>query len=87
MDERVIKTRDVLRVEASIPEGHKHLRTTITLTGGEKLTLQEATVAAIVRAYTHIKTHPTATTLTLSGKTLGSPKNGFAEWQLLEEDG
>ncbi|PLX40094.1 MAG: hypothetical protein C0609_12565 [Deltaproteobacteria bacterium] len=87
MAERVLKTSDVIGVEARIPEGHKHLRTTITLADGEKISLQEATVAAIVRAYIHVKTHPTATSLTLRGGTPESAKEGFAAWQLIEDDG
>ncbi len=84
MGERVINTNEVVEIRAEIPEGHKHLRTRLVLSDGEELVLQEATVAAMVRAYIDIKTHPQKTEVELKGRRLFEQKEGFAEWQLVE---
>jgi hypothetical protein len=82
----VITTGEVIAIDAEIPAGHRHLRTTLTLADGSSITFQEATVAAIVRAYTTIKTHPIRTRTTLRGVLVAGGKPGYAEWQLLEEE-
>jgi hypothetical protein len=46
----VLRNEDVTEILAEIPEGHRHLRTEVTLADGSSITLQEATVAAIARA-------------------------------------
>lgn len=84
--ERIVPTADVTGLVAEIPPGHRHLRTTLTLADGSTITLQEATVAAIVRSYTRIKTDPARTGITLRGKVVKERKQGFAEWQLVEDD-
>jgi hypothetical protein len=71
---------------AEIPESHKHLRTTIVLHDGREFTFQEATIANLVRAYIMVKTHPAMTRIRLAGKKLSQRKDGYAEWQLLEEE-
>jgi hypothetical protein len=38
-----------------------------------------------VRAYITIKTHPTTKKMALKGKRLVERKDGYAEWQLVEE--
>ncbi len=81
-----IRNDDVESVAVRVPEGHAHLRTTITLRDGTELTLQEATVANIVRAYVTVKTHPLRTGVTLKGRELEGGKKGYARWQLLEEE-
>lgn len=83
--ETIVRTEDVIRVVAEIPRGHLHLRTTISLSDGSSLTLQEATVAAIVRAYIAVKTDPLRERMELTGRRIETRKPGFAEWQLLEE--
>jgi hypothetical protein len=85
MGERVISCSEVLEVRAEIPEGHKHLRTTVTFASGESLVFQEATIAAVVRAYTTVKTHPLEKSVVLKGRMLSERKEGYAEWQLVEE--
>ena len=85
MTRRVIRTSDVLNVEMAVPAGHQHLRTVLTLADGLELELQEATLAALVRAYVRIKTDPEIAALTLKGKALPQRKEGFAEWQLVED--
>lgn len=81
----VFRNEDVTEIVAEIPDGHRHLRTTVKLADGSSVTFQEATVAAIVRAYTAVKTHPLRTRVVLKGTRPLSRKGGYAEWQLLEE--
>jgi len=87
MDRRVICNAEVAEIELSVPENHRHLRTTLRLAGGDELVLQEATVAALVRGYVAIKTHPVRQKVRLVGCELEEDrrKQGFASWQLLEE--
>jgi hypothetical protein len=85
MPGHIIRNEDVQKVVVEIPENHKHIRTTIVLYDGTEFTFQEATVANLVRAYTTVKTHPLATRVVLVGRKLSTSKEGYAEWQLLEE--
>ena len=75
----------VREVVIDIPEGHTHLRTTVRLHDGTELVFQEATIANISRAYFSVKTHPQKTSVHLKGRSLSVKKQGFADWQLLEE--
>jgi hypothetical protein len=84
-NEWVLRNEDVAEIVAEIPDGHRHLRTTVKLADGSAITLQEATVAAIVRAYVAVKTDPLRNGLTLKGRKIPGRKDGYAEWQLLEE--
>lgn len=81
----IIKNEDIKKLIAEIPEGHKHLRAKIILQDGSELVFHEATIANLVRAYINIKTHPKTTKISLKGKRLKELKEGYAEWQLLEE--
>jgi hypothetical protein len=81
----VIRNEDIEELTAGIPEGHLHLRIEIRLRDGTDLVFQEATAAAIARAYVTVKTHPTILKVRLIGKRLGERKDGYAEWQLMEE--
>ena len=81
----IIANEEVKKLIAEIPEGHKHLRTTIELHDGRSYTFQEATIANLVRAYITVKTHPQRTTVRLLGGKLHVRKEGYAEWQLVEE--
>ncbi len=81
----MIKNIEVVRVIAEIPPGHRHLRTTVILADGTEMVFQEATIANIVRAYIGVKTHPKTRRIELTGKLLEERKDGFAEWQLVEE--
>jgi len=80
----VIANEEIKELIAEVPEGHRHLRTTLVLQDGREITLQEATVANLVRAYITVKTHPARSSLRLHGERLSLRKEGFAEWQLLE---
>ncbi len=81
----VLRNEDVTRIEAEIPAGHRHLRTTLTLADGTTVTFQEATMAALVRAYVAVKTDPLRDRVVLKGGKVPGRKEGYAEWQLLEE--
>jgi hypothetical protein len=79
-----IRNDQVLSLVAEIPAGHRHLRTTLQLADGSSITLQEATMAAMVRAYLGVKTHPTRQMVAMRGERLPERKDGFADWQLVE---
>jgi len=81
----MVRNEDVKEVTLEVPENHHHIRTTLVLADGTTLVFQEATIANLVRAYITLKTHPTIDRLTLMGQRVVHPKNGYAEWQLLEE--
>ncbi|MBI5204026.1 MAG: hypothetical protein HZA11_03820 [Nitrospirae bacterium] len=83
----IIRNEDIKELTAEIPEGHRHLRTTIKLQDGTELVFQEAAVANIVRAYIRVRTHPLTKKVALKGKKLDKRKEGYAEWQLVEEEG
>lgn len=80
-----IANEDIREVVAEIPQGHKHIRTKIILDDGAELVFREAAIANIVRAYITIKTHPGKSSVRLVGKKMAERKDGFAEWQLVEE--
>ncbi len=81
--EMVLRNEDVAGLVAEVPAGHRHLRTTLRLANGTSITLQEATVAAIVRAYVAVKTDPLIGRVELVGQKVTGRKEGYAEWQLL----
>ena len=83
----IIRNKDILEVLAEIPDGHRHIRTTVRCRDGREFVFQEAAIANIVRAYTSITTHPQRTKVRLSGRAATKRKEGFAEWQLIEDDG
>jgi hypothetical protein len=80
-----ISNEDIVEVLAEIPEGHRHIRTTVVLDDGTEFVFQEAAVANIVRAYVTLKTDPVRSSVRLKGKRLAERKQGYAEWQLVEE--
>jgi len=75
----------VKEILMEIPEGHKHIRTRIVLQDNSEIIFQEATVATMTRAYITLKTHPQKTSVRLTGCNLPDKKQGFADWQLMEE--
>ncbi len=81
----IIANEEVKVLTVEIPEGHKHLRTTIVLHDGRSFTFQEAAIANLVRAYITVKTHPQKRIVRFSGRKLADRKDGYAEWQLVEE--
>ena len=82
----IIPNEAIKELTAEIPDGHKHIRITLSLQDGMAFTFQEATIANLVRAYLAVKTHPTNTKIRLKGARLERRKQGYAEWQLLEDE-
>jgi len=82
---RVYPNASVRRVVAFVPPGHMHVRLVLELED-QTLVLQEATVAAIVRAYASVALHPSRRAVELVSRRLGrgERKPLFAEWQLVE---
>jgi len=85
---KIYKNEDVIEIVAAIPRGHYHTRFLIKFKDQEIL-LQEATVAALMRAYAIVATHPTRKGIVLQKKVLDKKekKLGFAYVQLLEKPG
>ena len=81
-----IRNEDILSALLAVPDGHRHLRLALTTRDGEIIVLQEAAVAAIVRAYTTIKTHPVRRAVKLESAPIAGRKKGYAEHQLIETD-
>lgn len=82
---KVYSNADVNRIVAFIPRGHMHMRLAVELPD-QVIVLQEATVAAIVRAYINIITHPERKALELARvcRERSGWKPLYAECQLLE---
>jgi hypothetical protein len=80
-----IANEDISEAVVEIPEGHRHVRTRIVLTDGTEIIFREATIANIARAYFTVKTDPRKTSVKLVGRRLPERKEGYAEWQLIEE--
>ena len=83
---KLITNEDIESALLAVPEGHRHLRLALTTRDGNTIVLQEAALAAIVRAYTTVKTHPVRRAVKMvSGKPAGL-KKGYAKDQLIEVD-
>ncbi len=80
----IIKNGDMDSALLAVPEGHTHLRLMLRTKGGEAIVLQEAAVAAIVRAYVTIKTHPKMKAVKLISARPEGLKDGYAPDQLIE---
>ena len=82
----IIRNEDIKELTAEIPQGHRHIRTTIVLQDGRELVFQEAAMANLLRAYITVKTHPVKEKVILKGRKIEDRKDGYAEWQLVEEE-
>ncbi len=82
---KIYRNEDVKRIIAFIPPSHRHIRIVIEF-NDQTIVLQEATIAAIVRAYIDIATHPNRKAIEMISKRMGSNerKPGYAEHQLIE---
>jgi len=80
----LLRNRHVSRVVVGVPDGRQHIRARIETAGGDVITLQEATLAAIARAYLAVSTHPTRNAVELRAAEVPGRKDGFAEVQLIE---
>ncbi len=83
---QLLRNRALTRLVVGIPEGHEHIRARLETAAGDVITLQEATVAALVRAYTDVAAHPTRHAVELRVQRVEEGKEGFATHQLLEFD-
>ena len=82
----LLRNRHVSRVLVGVPAEHQHIRARIETAGGDVITIQEATLAAIARAYLAVSTHPTRSAVELRATEVSARKDGFAEVQLMETD-
>lgn len=82
----VFSNSEISHALLGVLKGHRHLRLALTTNDGETIVLQEAAVAAIVRAYTTIKTHPFRRAVRMISTPLSDRKKGYAEHQLVETD-
>lgn len=80
-----IKNEDIAGLVVEVPEGHQHIRTTVTLRDGTSITFQEATVSNLVRAFLDVKLHAQRARVELTGVELSDRKKGYAPWQLVEQ--
>ncbi len=83
MKVKILRNRDVKRIVAFIPKGHKHVRMLIELEN-ESFIIQEATIDAILRAYVNVITHPQRLATELKVEKLEVKKEGYAEHQHIE---
>lgn len=81
----IVHNEDIREIVTEIPEGHKHVRTTLVFQDGKSMTFQEATIANLVRSYIDVKTHPVRRSICLKGSRLQQVNEGFADWQLIED--
>lgn len=81
-----LATDAIDRLLFAIPATHKHYRLALITREKECLMLSEAVVAAVVRAYVGIKTHPLRTGIEMTSVPLPLPKENFASHQLLETE-
>lgn len=81
-----LSTQNVTQLLFSTPENHKHCRLVLKTDQSSTLVLSEALVAAIVRAYVTIKTHPKRSGIEMTTALISDGKPDFASWQLLETD-
>ncbi len=83
-DNIYLRNEDMESAILAVPDGHRHLRLALTTKDGRTIVLQEATVAAIVRAYTTVKTHPQMRAVKLMSVQPHGLKEGYAKDQLIE---
>jgi len=83
MSLKIYRNKDVKRVIAFIPPGHRHVRIYIEFRD-QSIILQEASISAILRAYVNVSHHPTRKAYELVNTKLEKRKYGYAEYQLIE---
>lgn len=82
----VVRNSDIEKVLFGAPRGHKHMRGLIFLRNGIVLVFQQATLENIARGVISLITHPKRKALSLRSARLENRKEGYAEYQLIEED-
>ena len=83
---RVLRTDEIQKTWFGRPSGHRHHRLAMQLADGTVFVFPEAVVAAIVRAYTAVKTHPSRRAVELQTTEAVNRKKDFARHQLLETE-
>ena len=82
---RIFSNADIIRLVAGIPRNHHHIRMSIETVDHERIVFQEATLAAISRAYLSILLHPEKRVTQLLLEEIQG-KLGYASPQLQESD-
>ncbi len=82
---KIYRNSDVEAIIAGIPRGHYHIRMMLVFKN-QAIVLHEATIAAIVRAYIDIITHPLRRAVVMYRRRLTEKKHGYAQDQLIEVD-
>uniref|UniRef100_A0A7C3SKY7 Uncharacterized protein n=1 Tax=Thermofilum pendens TaxID=2269 RepID=A0A7C3SKY7_THEPE len=85
MSTKVYRNDEVKRVVAFIPRGHAHVRLLLELRD-QAIILNEATLAAITRAYLSVLLHPLRKAVEMRLVRLPERKALYAEYQLLETE-
>ena len=80
----LVRNEDVVKVQAFIPRGHRHVRLAVWLRCGRVIVFQHATVDGIIRAFLSVSLHPTRRGAELVGGVVEGRKPGFARYQLVE---
>jgi len=82
---KIYRNEDVEEVVVAIPRNHRHVRVLIKLRD-QGIVLQEASVAAIARAYLSVLLHPSRRGIILKNARISERerKPGYAEYQLIE---
>ncbi len=80
----VVRNEDIVRVQAFIPDGHRHVRLAVWLRCGRVIVFQHATVDGIIRAFLSVSLHPVRRGVELVGDVVEGRKPGFARYQLVE---
>lgn len=85
MNLKIYRNEDIEEIIAAIPKNHYHVRFLIKFKD-QAIVLQEATVAALVRAYAYTVLHPSRRGIILRKRAMGKneKKPGFASYQIIE---
>jgi len=79
-----LRNRHVVRLVLGTPAGGEGIQARIQTNEGDVIALEGATLAALVRAYMAVTTHPTLQAIELRAAALEPAKAGFATHQLIE---
>jgi hypothetical protein len=79
-----LRNRHVVRLVLGTPAGGEGIQARIQTNEGDVIALEGATLAALVRAYMAVTTHPTLQAIELRSAALEPAKAGFASHQLIE---
>ena len=80
---KIYENKDVKRIIAFIPPKHLHTRLYVEFKD-QSIVIQEATLAAILRAYINVAQHPIKRAYELESVKVKDRKPGYSEYQLIE---